>query len=513
MTALGDDVLLDARRFGGGSTLDTDVCIVGAGPAGLVLAAELGDRCDVIILESGGDDAEPDAQALNDGDLIGDEYAGLAATRHRQVGGTSCMWNTPVGDEGAGAKYLPLDAIDFHRESRPRAYDWPFGLTDLRDDYARAQYLCGLGPFSYDAAAWAGAGREPWTDTGALVSRVYQLGTRRALLAPLRSALGRMTNARLCIHATVTALSRDVGGRLITRLSVATAGGARWEVRAKRVVLAAGAVENARLLLLTDDGAGCAGNASGWLGRGFMEHPRDRALVLHPRTPDRYAASAFYDVHRADGTAWILGRLSLEDSLRGANAMPNASVTLLAHPRAAVERIRTALPAIGRRWLPATGHGWSRRARAARLLDGFTVLINIEQLPDPENRVTLRRRRDAFGVPVPALAWRWTLEDQRGLDRVRAFVAAELGQVGRVTLDGARRPDPNAHHHAGTTRMHEDPALGVVDRHGRVHGMDNLYATGASTFPTAGFANPMLTIVALAVRLARHLAGESGRVA
>jgi choline dehydrogenase-like flavoprotein len=500
-------VLLDARRLTDATTLDTDVCIVGAGPAGLVLATELASRCDVIILESGGDRAEPAAQALNDGDLIGDEYAGLSATRHRQVGGTSHLWNTPV--EGApGAKYAPLDALDFERPGGRAAGDWPFGLTELREYYARAQRVCGLGPFAYDAAPWVQPGREPWPQTGVLVSRVYQLGTRQALLDPLRTAIDRATTVRLCTHATVIALHREDGGRTVRRVSIATAGRATWTVRAKRVVLAAGAVENARLLLLTDDGSGCAGNASGWLGRGFMEHPRDSAIVLRPRSGDRYAASSFYDVHRAaDGTC-ILGRLALADAALRSGGLPNASATLLARPRPALARVRTLVPAIARRQLPGGGHGWSLRAHAARLFDGFTVLLNIEQLPHPDNRVTLGRRRDVFGVPLPALEWRWRPDDQRGLDRLRALVAADLRAHGAVTIDAARHPDPNAHHHAGTTRMHDDPALGVVDRHARVHGTDNLYVAGASVFPTAGFANPVLTIVALALRLAAHLLDE-----
>ncbi len=501
-------MLLDARRLTDATTLDTDVCIVGAGPAGLVLATELASRCDVIILESGGDRAEPAAQALNDGDLIGDEYAGLRATRHRQVGGTSHLWNTPVGG-APGAKYAPLDAFDFQRPGAGAAGHWPFGLTELREYYARAQRVCGLGPCAYDAAPWAQPVYEPWPPSGVLVSRVYQLGTRQALLDPLRTAVDRATNVRLCTHATVVALHREDGGRRVGRVAIATAGRGAWSVRAKRVVLAAGAVENARLLLLTHDGSGCAGNASGWLGRGFMEHPRDSAIVLRPRSGDLYAASSFYDVHRAaDGTC-VLGRLALADEALRSGELPNASATLLARPRSALGRMRTLVPATVRRQMPGGGHGWSARTHAARLFDGFTVLLNIEQLPHPANRVTLGRRRDAFGVPLPTLEWRWRPDDQRRLDRLRALVAADLRARGAVTIETARHPDPNAHHHAGTTRMHDDPALGVVDRHARVHGTDNLYVAGASVFPTAGFANPVLTIVALALRLAAHLRDET----
>jgi choline dehydrogenase-like flavoprotein len=507
-------VHLDAKRFSSGTTLDTDVCIVGAGPAGLVLAAELaGGRHDVILLESGGDQPEPDLQALNDGDLIGDEYASLGASRHRQVGGTSHLWNTPVAGM-AGAKYVPLDAADFERRGGRGLAGWPFGLTDLRGDYERAQRMCGLGPFAYDAAAWAEPKCEPWADAGALVSRVYQVGTREALVAPLRRVISAAANVRLCSHATAVALDRDTQGRRVNRVSIATLGGAPWSVRAALVVLAAGAVENARLLLLTDDGAdgadgaGCAGNASGWVGRGFMEHPRDSGIVLRPRTPGLYAESGFYDLHRAADGTWITGRLGLGDAaLRDAD-MPNASATLLARPRPAFDRLRAVLPAAGRRLTPGGGHGWSRRTHTARLFDGFTVLLNVEQAPHQENRVTLGTRRDALGVPLPVLEWRWRADDQGRLERLRALVVDALGAIGRVTVDAARRPDPNAHHHAGTTRLHDDPALGVCDRNARVHGMDNLYVAGASLFPTAGFANPTLTIVALTLRLARHLLAE-----
>jgi choline dehydrogenase-like flavoprotein len=132
-------------------------------------------------------------------------------------------------------------------------------------------------------------------------------------------------------------------------------------------------------------------------------------------------------------------------------------------------------------------------------------LLNVEQSPHPDNRITLSNRRDSLGVPLPSLHLEWRADDHARLVRLRELFARNLASVGAVTIDSSSLPDLNAHHHAGTTRMHDDPNRGVADRHGRVHSSDNLYVAGASTFPTAGFANPTLTIVAMAVRLARHL--------
>jgi choline dehydrogenase-like flavoprotein len=158
---------------------------------------------------------------------------------------------------------------------------------------------------------------------------------------------------------------------------------------------------------------------------------------------------------------------------------------------------------------PSAGYGWSRYADLPSAFDGFRLLINLEQRPHPDNRVVLGQGTDALGVPVAHLHWRWRNEEQRELERVRSLVtgAIEAAGLGRVRLAGATTPDPNSHHHAGTTRMSEDPRDGVVDSTGRVHQLENLFVTGASVFPTAGFANPTLTIVALADRLAGHLAG------
>ena len=511
---------LNARELAESTVLDTDVCIIGAGPAGLTIAGELaGGALDVILLESGGDGVEQSILALNDGDVVGDDYAGLLATRHRQLGGTSGLWNT-LAEGAIGAKYVPLDPVDL--EERPAvAYSgWPIEYAELRGYYDRAQRLCGVGPLEYDATHWTRSDRPLLPLDGRhLVTRVYQLGARTELIARSIARVTAAPNVRICTHATVLRLVTNGAGRKVVRAEVGSPGGPRWSLRAKTFVLAAGAVENARLLLVSGDSPEGLGNRAGWVGRCFMEHPRDRSLHLAPRSPNAYRDWAFYDLHQVSsdrqgsGNATVLfGRLALDEGGVRSGELPNASATLYACLSPALTRLRDKLDAYGvlrpaQRLLPRGGHLWSRHPAPARVFSGFTVLLNLEQSPHPDNRVRLGARRDALGSPLPELHWQWRAADRERLERLRMVVARELEEagLGRITVDANGPPDPNAHHHAGTTRMHADERRGVLDPHGRVHSLDNLHLSGASAFPTAGFANPVLTIIALAVRLADHL--------
>jgi choline dehydrogenase-like flavoprotein len=198
-----------------------------------------------------------------------------------------------------------------------------------------------------------------------------------------------------------------------------------------------------------------------------------------------------------------MGRLTFSDDARRQHQLPGMSISLQPLPRElrwrAAESLRRRV--LGPRRRRRTE--WAgRRGRFA----AFELFVNLEQAPDPENRVDLAVERDRFGLPRAAIHWRWSAFDQQSLARIHAIVAAELERhgLGRVEV-APGPPDPNAHHHLGTTRMHRDPRQGVVDEHGRVHAIANLYVAGSSVFPTGGFANPTLTIVALTVRLAEHL--------
>jgi len=486
------------------SPFTADVCVVGAGPAGLVTALALNDEGrSVLLLESGGSDSSASARELNDGETVGEPYSGLLATRDRRLGGTVNLWNVEMGTE-PGAKYVPLSPGDLA--------SWPMDFADLQPWYDRAQEICGLGPFAYGSESWAAPARHPFDLAGTgLYSGVYQFGPARRFTHDLVAELQRRVGVRVAADSTVIGLEESPSGDSIQSVHVASAGGGATVVRSRSVVLACGAVENARLLML-------AGLAPGteWLGRGFMEHARDFSLVVEPFDRGVFRRAGFYDLHTGTGGTVVGGRLALAAEAIAQHDLLNASITLVPFPRLIMG---DGLIAQARRWVMSragryfTGrYGWSAIPAAERVFETFGLVVNLEQLPRRENRISLSDRRDRFGNPLPRLHLTWSQGEQEKLERFRRLLAAWLEEagIGRLRVVGDRRPDLSAHHHAGTTRMGSDPRDGVVDANGGVHGCANLFVAGASVFPTAGFANPTLTIVAMALRLAAHIHRDLG---
>jgi choline dehydrogenase-like flavoprotein len=178
-----------------------------------------------------------------------------------------------------------------------------------------------------------------------------------------------------------------------------------------------------------------------------------------------------------------------------------ASGGVRAHLRNAIRRIAATAAASLKK---------AARSPSTRL---YVVKNVAEQAPNPDSRVVLSRERDALDCPRVALCWRTSPLDKRTAHRAREIFGEELWRAGagrlQSSLEGEGKPWParlrGARHHMGTTRMHSDPRRGVVDANCRVHGIANLYVAGSSVFPTSGAANPTLTIVALALRLAGHV--------
>jgi choline dehydrogenase-like flavoprotein len=400
-------------------------------------------------------------------------------TRRRQAGGSAHDWNTPMNDE-MGAKYVPLDAIDFTERVWLPMSGWPFGLSSLIPFYERAHDVCALGPYTYHAEDYAD------TLSTSIVFRsevlrtgVYRFGVRQLFTDLYPTEVTRAADIALYLHATVVSLETDRAGERVTHARVRCRPKTEFQVRASIFVLAAGGIENARLLLLSSrTNGGGLDDREDTVGRCFMEHPR-LTCALANAAPAVLERLVFYRPHdTAHGMA--MGRLTLTDEVMRRERLLNMSITFL--------------PSVGR---------WSVLRRRRSLM----ILINLEQAPDLDNRVTLGSERDALGQPKVALWWRWRDVDRRNLERLRTVLAREFEHfgLGRLEAPPDALPDPNAHHHLGTTRMHGDPRYGVVDQNGRVHGTANLFVAGSSVFPTGGYANPTLTIVALSLRMADHI--------
>lgn len=496
---------LNAQTLPRGTTLETDLCVVGAGPTGLSLAAEFANQREtVVVVESGSWDVDSTLQSLNSATVDGDPYAGLQDSRHRQVGGAARLWNTPHVSS-TGAKYVPLDPIDFRGElGRP---PWPIRRDELEPYYWRAQAVAGIGRFEYEAEAWQLPASPIPEDHPTLASRIYQFGPSDRFCDHLPRLVAGAPNLTLCSSATAVQLRWR--GDTVLALDAVAPNANQVTVQFKRLVLAGGGVENARLLLVAAE-AGHLRDLSGWLGRGFMEHPRDYSVTIDTTSRRMFRRLEFFDA-RDDRNTTICGRLALREKAIIDHDLPNASVTFLPLGRRMrpfpwrLESLAKRKFGLRLRWPP--GYGWSRLPSFARRFDGFQLLINLEEFPSPSNRLTLESARDSFGVNRVRLHRRWNAADADRLRRLRGRLVRDLEEIGLkpLAVGPMVSPDPNSHHHLGTTRMGSDATAGVTDSFGQVFGSVNLFVVGGSLFPSAGYANPTLTSIALALRLADRL--------
>jgi choline dehydrogenase-like flavoprotein len=503
--------------------LDADVCIAGSGPAGLALARELVDTgLRVLVLESGGDAADAAAAALNDGDNTGDRPMGLQDGRLRAFGGAGRLW---------AGQCMRLDAADFEARPWVPQSGWPIGLAELRPYYDRAERFFGVsGEASHDARSlYAPFGLAPLdVDPGELRHVASVFAPAPDVGAACRRALDRAANVRLVLETTLTRLMHDPSSSAITQAEVHEASGRRRIVRARAFVLCAGGIENARVLLASNG----PGNDHDLVGRFLLDHPNGRAGLVATRRPsvlqDRFGLLyrrpfRFYpklglgaEVQRREQvltSALMINSDFGERGIEAARRLVRAARRGARPAGLAGDLARIAID--GPRML---GTAWRRYGRGLSPSSRDSVIwlqTYAEQAPNRDSRIRLSDRCDRFGVPLPRVEWRFTDLDRRTAAVMVATVGRELGRLGI----GQVEPAPwltardggwasgvyDAYHPSGTTRMADDPARGVVDRDCRVHGVHGVYIAGSSVFPTVGFANPTLTIVALAIRLADHL--------
>jgi len=512
-----------------------DVAIVGAGPAGLTLVRQLmGTGLALCLIESGGRDFEPAIQSLAEGESLGAAYYDLAEARLRFFGGTANIWG------GRCARFEDSDFLP--REWVPRS-GWPFSGETLAPHYAAAAGDLELSPAATDNAGWTDpiAG-ELGIDACAFVTRRWFFDDRHERFH-MRRAGDILASPRVTVllHATVTHIQANQSADHVEALTLATPGGRRRTLRARYVVLACGGIENARLLLAADDiEPQGIGNAHDQVGRCFMEHPHGRVGTLPPRAG--FALWAAFQRHRlADGSR-VAPVLLPSPALQREAGILNAALTfkLQRDPAAGLSLRKRIYRGLKHRLPPNAANrrlwhtwrdlrkGFQRSLRKPverlRLLGGMTrvnVMIRSEQAPDPASRVMLSAGRDGLGVRRAVLHWRRGALEKHTARVLVEHLGAKLEHLGIGVVtpsawlleSGTEWPvDPTVsnhpiagYHHMGTTRMSNCPADGVVDPNCRVHGYDNLFVAGSSVFPTASWANPTLTILALSRRLGVHL--------
>lgn len=505
--------------------LRTRVCIVGSGPAGMTVALEL-ERLgiDCVLLESGLREPDRAHTALNQTRQVGLTTDHNSVNRLRGLGGTSAHW---------GGLVRPLDALDFEARNWVPGSGWPLSRDELAPHYATAHRLLKLPATDYDLEAQENPGTPravPLADRDfeniAFVHDTEPVRMGQAYGEHLADS-GRITTL---LDATVTDLETDPGGQRVTRVQATSLSGRRFAVVADRFVLAAGAIQSARLLLNANRvHAQGLGNSRDQVGRYFLQHPvfYGTRLLLFDTAQRRRL--------RRGGRAMHAIRTAIRpDSARARKLLNFHVFPLREQPPGRREQWLRQVPGFVRAPLQhASFMQVGEVGVVPQYLDDLRAVlgpgpraeavyapleIRAEQAPNPDSRITLDETRDALGVRRAVMDWRLGELDQYSLQEGARLFGGCVARNGLGRLQAGPRQTQlpqvqdaflhGGNHHYGTTRMGHSPANSVVDRNCRLHEVHNLYVAGSAVFPTTGHANPTLTIVALAARLAQHLAGR-----
>jgi choline dehydrogenase-like flavoprotein len=545
--------------------IDADVAVVGAGPAGIVVALELaraGHR--VALIESGGDRPDAWAQAL--GETVGGDprHVEMSLATRRQLGGASNMW---------GGRCVPFDPIDFEPRAVAGGASWPLPYEEVSPYFQRACEWCCCGDAAFAAAA------VPGLRDGAIVPGFRDGEVRASTLerwslptnfgAVYRRALEEAPSLELATGYTCTEIvprpgGSEQGGRGVDHLLVRDREGGSAEVHARRYVIAAGGLESTRLLFAsTRHDPGGIGNHAGHLGRWYMAHVEARVgRVRFSTDPER----TIYGHERDPDGVYVRRRFTIDPAVQAAAGLPNVALwpvnpevgdaahgsgvlsfvyLMLVSPlggRFVAEGIRQAhvqarRPTTARAHLRnvatdlwpavrfAAAFGYRRFLRRGRKVPGFYVpsaanayplLYHGEHLPHWESRVEPSAERDALGMPRLRTNLHFSDLDVESVRRAhelldRSLREQGLGEVEMLYDDveaAVREQLFGGYHQAGTTRMSSRPGDGVLDADLAVHGFDDLFVASSSAFPTSSQANSTFTLIAFAVRLADRLSAE-----
>ena len=540
-------MFIDSNNLGK-SEIYSDICIIGAGVAGITIAREFLDLgTDVVVLESGNFDSESKVNSLNLGENNGLAYPDLQDARTRAFGGSSHDWHINANGESEGkfVRLRSLDAIDFEKRDWVPYSGWPFSKSVLDPYYESAHKVFKIGPYRYDADFWQKENTRPELNFKGkkVLTTTFQFGRKDVFYKDYKEELGRADNIRIYLNATALEIKINEYANHIDSIKTTSQNGKEFSVKSGIFILAMGGLENPRLMLLSNNRVKKGvGNQNDLVGRFFMEHPHLWSGVYYPSSDSFFKKNDLYNIH-FQGNLPVMGKLALSEDLMREEKILNNTVSLhysarqaLRKPVRAIHEIKKSIlqKRLDKSTIPnlikIIGNAEIVFNKAIRKLSGvdciekyakeykyggFLLNTMSEQSPDPESRVTLGREKDRLGQNRIKLNWKLNSSDIRSIRRFEEILDRELrkSSLGHLDIELENDTIPEkihgGYHHMGTTRMSMDPKRGVVDENCRVHGIDNLFIAGSSVFPTAGYANPTLTIVALAIKLAEHIKTQS----
>jgi choline dehydrogenase-like flavoprotein len=545
-------VIVDANSVGHGACLFADVCIVGGGAAGISLALSLsGQGLKILLIESGGRAEHKATQDLYAGEVVDDKlHSPPDKYRQRRIGGSTAIW---------GGRCVPFDEIDFERRDYIPLSGWPMSYSELLPFYPEANRLAEAGRFLYDAEDALGPGAPPLfpgfdselvrTNSLERFSCPTNFGTRyekRLRLAP---------DVKVLLGANCTHIHLETGGRSVDELEVATLAGQRFRIAARAAVLATGGLETARLLLASRDVARAGiGNEHDVVGRYYQCHIAGNVGTLVVRgdpkdvrhgyeiSPEgvycRRRLSVAPEQQRRLGLANICARLHFPRITDPSHRNGVLSGLFMARHLISDEyakRLNDGKPTaatyakhlmnIVSDPLDTTNfltHWLTHRTLADRKFPSvilrnksnrFSLEMHGEQAPRADSRVTLTDSVDALGMKQLRVDWRYSPQDIESMRGTLDVIAQEFERTGagqltynRDTLEeDLMRFGAYGGHHIGTARMGNDVRTSVVNADCQVHSVRNLFVAGSAAFPTSSQANPTLTLIALSLRLGKHL--------
>ncbi len=510
--------------------LACQICIVGGGVAGIVLANELKDHFeDIILVESGDINYQQESQDLYQAERFPSPLPDPHYARLRFLGGSSNHWQNNTS---------PLDPIDFeHREWIPNS-GWPISYSDLSVHYIKAQFYCGVETDGYQTNYWTKKLNK--IDLVAN-SKILQTRITKASNPPVRffaqhgQAIVDTKNIRILTNSNLVDIDYDKQTKKAKNITIINNKGNSFTLHADTFVIGLGGLENARILLAFNEKyENKLGNQGDKVGRYFMEHPTPRAAHLFTEKPESFD---FYQASLLK-QKYVLGFLTLSNDALRQNKTTNLRMPMVpvseytisdgissshilgealsdltlpedtaSHLYNIISDMDMVLEAIARKKFD------SHLFDDANNVGGFEIPMMMEQTPSEDNRIKLGTKRDALGIPKIIIDYKISDSDKNRLWTSLEVVAQEIGaqSLGRLKLlkNRASRIWNDqlgfSNHHMGTTRMSTTPETGVVDSNQLVFGTENLYITGSSVFSTGGNVPPTLTIVAMTIRLAEHL--------